>query len=196
MEATWGSRPFRHEGRSLMTLTQELVIAMLATIGAAITGLLSYLAATRNSARQVAAQRATDDRVEDEKRDALLASVHKEAADSGRALYQQLCSEQQARIAQQHVDLMALSADVQSLRTELDKAQTEMSKTRHELFLTQDELRQTRLELQDTRVLLQSTKDELISSRSRQTQLETECDSLRVRVKDLETELKKYQEGG
>jgi hypothetical protein len=184
-------RRHRNKGHA-MTLTEGIVVAFFGLLAAIISGLL----AARNASKQVQAERERTAKDEEAKRDALLASVHQEAATSGRELYQQLCGEQQARIDQQHKDLAGLSADVTALRSQLTLAQSELIVTRHELVVTQDELRKTRTELQETRDLLTSTKAELLASRDRQQQLETESQGLRLRVKALETELATYKKTG
>jgi chromosome segregation ATPase len=175
-----------------MTITEGIVVAFLGMLAAVISGLL----AARNAGKQVRAERDRAALEDDTRRDELLASVNKEATGAARQMYQELCTEQQKRITQQHNDIGMLAADVGLLRGQLVQAQSDMAATRRELVLTQDELRTTRAELQATRDLLESTKQELLASRAGQRQLEVECVSLRTRVKDLETELARYKAKG
>jgi peptidoglycan hydrolase CwlO-like protein len=182
-ELTWPSHRTWHRSkeRSIVTITECIIAALLSFMVA----ILGSLLAARKASRDLRLERDRLAADENGKRNALLASVHKEAADSGRELYQQLCNEQQARITQQHTDIQALAQDVGLLRGQLTTAQAEMAATRHELIQTQEELRKTRTELQQTRDLLASTKAELVASREAQAALLIETDKLRARVLEL-----------
>lgn len=189
-----------------MTITEGIIIALFALISAVITASL----AARNTRRQLETERERIGREEDAKREALLASVHREASDSARTMYKELCTEQQARIMQQHEGLSQLNNQVGTLRGEMGETQDQLEAARAEMLTTQNELAKTRLELQstrdelvrireelhETRELLRGTKGELTAARNRQKQLEDECEALRARVLLLEAELARYKAGG
>ncbi len=135
-------------------MSKELVIALCALIGVIVSNVLTYMASTRNATRQVTLQRETDIRAAEEKRDALLASVRDTAASSGRELYQQLCTEQQERITQQHGDLLEFADQQMRMRVDLENVS-------RDLRTEKDELRKARIELEDVRRTLSARIVEL-----------------------------------